>query len=95
MLLYQLLCSVIRTEAIHLPDYISHSFKWLWCTHGASQVSREESRWEHDVRFISCEAGFLVRADKVIKDGLSKWQIYVVFETEVRLYFGHNCTDLN
>lgn len=64
---------------------MTHSFKRMWCTHGSSQESRGKGRRDYDLRFTGCEAGFLVRSERVVVDGQATWQVIVAPGTEVSL----------
>ncbi|POM81601.1 Hypothetical protein PHPALM_403 [Phytophthora palmivora] len=75
-----------RKGAVCLPQTMAYSFKRMWCTHGATQASRGEGRRNHDSRFTGCEAGFLVRTERIAVDGQGKWEVRIVDGSEISLH---------
>ncbi|ETI46805.1 hypothetical protein F443_08845 [Phytophthora nicotianae P1569] len=72
-----------RANATHIPERFSRSFKRMWCTHGSTQSSRGEGLRICALRYTGCEASFLVRCVKVLKQGITAWEVQVDSDTEI------------
>ncbi|KAF1784227.1 hypothetical protein GQ600_5726 [Phytophthora cactorum] len=56
-------------------DRFSHSFKRMWCTHGSTQSSRGEGLRGCNLRYTGCDASFMVRCVRVVKQGIAAWEV--------------------
>ncbi|KAG3245173.1 hypothetical protein PI124_g10087 [Phytophthora idaei] len=82
-----------RANATHIPDRFSHSFKRMWCTHGSTQSSRSEGLRGCNLRYTGCDASFIVRCIRVVKQGIAAWEVCVDPNTEISTH-NHNTSKI-